>query len=126
MCNGLFLFAAVQLLPTPTRVANRVHAPDGHIFLLLVVYYTWFFTVIYEVTKNLNVELTRDCIRNPYTLIISTVTVACCLGVLALHCVFAAADRELVEFLAFFGMGTLFHVLLLGGPGNSHVHIHHW
>ena len=40
-------------------MANRVHAPDGLFFLGLVVGYTVFYTCIFEVSKNLNIVLTR-------------------------------------------------------------------
>mmetsp|Transcript_47868 Transcript_47868/g.108628 ORF Transcript_47868/g.108628 Transcript_47868/m.108628 type:complete len:352 (-) Transcript_47868:262-1317(-) len=108
------------------RVANRVHAPDGLIFLGLIIYYTIFFAAIYEVAKNLNIKLTRDCVRNPYTIFVTGVTVVLVGGVLGLHCVFAAEDRDLVEFLGLLAMAALFHAALLVGPGNAHVHVHHW
>jgi hypothetical protein len=93
---------------------------------MIIAYYTWFFALIYEVTKNLNITLTRDCFRNPYTVSVTTLTGVMMVGVLALHVMFAAADRNLVEFLGFALLATLFHLCLLVGPGSAHVHVHHW
>jgi len=78
-----------------------VHAPDGFLFLAEIAGYTFFFTVLFEVSKNLNITLTRDCVRNPFTLLVTAVTLVVIMGVLALHVMFAAADRDLAEFLGF-------------------------
>lgn len=40
-------------------MANRVHASDGFLFIFLIIYYTGFVCIIYEVTKNLNIVLTK-------------------------------------------------------------------
>lgn len=153
------------------RVANRVHASDGFLFIFLMIYYTAFVCIIYEVTKNLNIVLTRgmrfpiyislslfvfflftcindpyniymcfnnlffpfflydaskECVRNPFTIIITGTSSIVIVGVLTLHIIYAARDRELAEFLGFLFIGSLLHFCIFLAPGEAHGHIHHW
>mmetsp|Transcript_72141 Transcript_72141/g.204877 ORF Transcript_72141/g.204877 Transcript_72141/m.204877 type:complete len:270 (+) Transcript_72141:603-1412(+) len=108
------------------RLANRVVMGDGFMFLAMIFYFTWFFTIIFEVSKSLNITLTADCFFNPFTMFVTSITVTVIAGVLGLHCLFASQDSDLFEYLGFLGLCALFHLALLFGPGNAHVHVHHW
>lgn len=49
--------------------------------------------------------LCTDCIKNFYTMFVTLLTGAVIVLVLTLHVIFAARDKELLDFLAFLGMG---------------------
>ena len=67
-----------------------------------------------------------ESIRNPYSIVVIFVTTLLVGGVLGLHIVLAIEDKELSGFLGLVAIGLLFHILLLFGPGQAHIHIHHW
>jgi len=99
---------------------------NGFFFVFLVTWFTGFYAVIFETTKSLNITLTPDWVSNPYTVCVTALSGAVVTGVLALHCLFAAQDQNLTEFLAFLGLALALHIGLLIAPGKAHVHIHHW
>ncbi|CAE7161148.1 unnamed protein product, partial [Symbiodinium pilosum] len=81
---GLFFLARVHgrlWLPQPGGMRETVHWG----FLILVAHFTFFYTVLFEMVRHVNLHISGDVFHNPQGLGICIVALAVILGVLLDH-----------------------------------------
>ena len=129
------------------RVGARLEDTSGVFFGGLVVFYIFFFGILFETVRHLDIEFTAACLQKPATVVFG-IFVLFVVGALALnHFSLAAAnakelsrrkqrllpetndDEGVATLLGAAGlcaMVVLFHVALALAPGDASAHFHHW
>mmetsp|Transcript_62220 Transcript_62220/g.136241 ORF Transcript_62220/g.136241 Transcript_62220/m.136241 type:complete len:250 (+) Transcript_62220:53-802(+) len=106
---------------------GRVHGRMAGVFPLLLVYFTAFYTVLFEMVRYVNLHISMDVVGNPRGLGICIAALVVILGVLTSH--LSLAFQQGTDFaLAYVGwvsLGLLLHALASALPGGK-LHLHHW
>lgn len=123
------------------RVQWRIFPDSGGFwetcaFPALVVYFTVFFTLLFEMVRHINLHIGPDLVRNPRGLWITVVGVFVLVSVLHSHVrlAFAQASSFGYAYLGWLALALLGHAALhvtpeacLGGTqGTTKLHVHHW
>jgi len=121
------------------RAGVRMHSGDaesitGMTFPSLVVWYTLFYTVLFEVLRPVKLTLSSDIAGNLPALVISLASFVVLLGVLLGHLVLAISQPAPFRnsYLIWVALGAAVHFMLFGihrAPGvdgQAHLHLHHW
>jgi len=101
---------------------------DGLWFVAELFYFGWHYAFIFEYVKALNVNLTRQGLTSPYTLIISGVTLLV-IGWNVHHHLSLLPDILRDDLFEYWLLIVGFHGLLIFGPGRherAHLHHYHW
>ena len=116
------------------RVGARINE-QPLTFTVLLVLFTFGFGLLFELIRHANVELTRDCFRNPYSLFVMVFSAGLVAALVGNHLALVAARpvdpangavfgaTEAVG-LALFVLGA--HGALVLAPGRTAAHFHHW
>lgn len=128
--EDLFRMAVhAPLLCVAGRVGARLDV-DPLLFGALVAYDTAFFGVLFEMVRDCNIEFTRDCVSNPYTLCFAAF-VSCVLTALAVDSfvlvdALASSGFDLISAIALTSLVLGAHAALSLAPGQATAHWHHW
>lgn len=111
-------------------VAGRVGARlDRHplAFPALLVAYTLAFGLLFEMVRHCNIQFTRDCVNNSYSIgfaaFLSLILAALAVNHISL---LVALHSDLPSTLALVAVVFGSHVALSASPGPSCAHWHHW
>lgn len=98
-------------------------------FPALVAGYTLAFGILFEMVRHCNIEFTRECINNPYTIGFATFIILVLLALAVNHFSLVIALDDRADFSAELFLLTavfVFHIVLSAAPGQSSAHWHHW
>lgn len=98
-------------------------------FPALIAGYTLAFGILFEMVRHCNIEFTRECVNNPYTIAFATFVILVLLALAVNHFSLVVALNDRSDFSAelfLLAAVVVFHVVLSAAPGQSSAHWHHW
>jgi hypothetical protein len=110
---------------------SKVNTETGMTFIPLTIYYSLFFTLLYELIKHENVTLSKELASNKLALIITIIGATTLAGVIISLFTRAqmVSDEFFHAFVGLFVVGSIIHVgsiILAPIIDECHPHVHHY